>query len=40
MIQNTPLMKGNMVAILYKPLLVSLYYSSMLLPDEEDKYLA
>lgn len=39
-LQNKPLMKGKLVAILYKSLLVSIYYSSMQLADGEAKAFA
>lgn len=40
LLQYKPLMKVNLVAVLYKPLLYSMYYPSMQLPGGEGKALA
>lgn len=40
LLQYKPLMKVNLVAILYKSLLDSMHYSSMQLPGGEGKALA
>lgn len=40
MMQNKPLIRRNLLALLHKSLLVSIHYSSMQLPDGEEKALA